>query len=609
MKALATLRYVAPLVLLLGSSTTSLRADEGEPPTRAARLTYLKGTVTATQPSQTESIPAQVNLPLLSGVLLTTADDGQAEVEFEDGSVVRLTPNSALDLESLIVDADGIATSRLRLEHGLAFVELRATNVYRYYFSAGDDSIQPVENSTVRIDLDAPPPIFSVLSGSIRVDGPEGLRADVRAGENLSPDAIDAGQYHRNQGIVEDTWNQWNADMDREAASQGSSSTDVRGNYAGQQGYGWSDLDTNGTWYDTDSGPVWQPYAADHASFDPYSNGSWVAYSSVGYIWASAYPWGWTPYRCGNWSYFHSFGWGWSPGSSCGTIGWRFQVGGRPVNIASAPQSYRPIRVPTPGHGVQRPILHVGSEHPIFAGPPRHDDHRARQIGGVTVAPLQPHHDVWRNSTAVTALRRDFPVDGRTRQAIMGVENSRAPAVHMWAVQPQSPAAGARPPAPLDPPGRVNQPVYTVQPQPATVNDRRAYRERRDAGASAPAQTYTPGPATTPEQPTYTAPRFIITGPPPHRTSTPPPSVITGSQTHPAYTPPARSTSQAHPVYTPSPSTVGGSQTHPTYTPPPAPSHPTYTPPPAPAAAPRPSAPAPASGGEPRPAMRSGTGR
>ena len=102
MKVLVTLRYVAPLLLLFGA-VSHLRADDAPPPTRAARLTYLKGNVTVTQPGEAESIPAQMNLPLLSGVLLSTADDGQAEVEFEDGSIVRLTPNSALDIASLFI--------------------------------------------------------------------------------------------------------------------------------------------------------------------------------------------------------------------------------------------------------------------------------------------------------------------------------------------------------------------------------------------------------------------------------------------------------------------------------------------------------------------------
>src|SRR5580698_1636674 len=66
-------------------------------PIRAARLTSSQGTVTVTD-GNNPSAPAQMNLPLLAGVQIATGNDGQAEIEFEDGSVARLTPNSVLSL-------------------------------------------------------------------------------------------------------------------------------------------------------------------------------------------------------------------------------------------------------------------------------------------------------------------------------------------------------------------------------------------------------------------------------------------------------------------------------------------------------------------------------
>jgi hypothetical protein len=41
------------------------------------------------------------NTPLFEGSLVTTGDDGRAEIQFEDGSVVRLSPNSSLTLAVL----------------------------------------------------------------------------------------------------------------------------------------------------------------------------------------------------------------------------------------------------------------------------------------------------------------------------------------------------------------------------------------------------------------------------------------------------------------------------------------------------------------------------
>ena len=50
---------------------------------------------------QGESGPEQavMNMPLVAGVRIEAGSDGQAEVEFNDGSVARLTPNSSLELK------------------------------------------------------------------------------------------------------------------------------------------------------------------------------------------------------------------------------------------------------------------------------------------------------------------------------------------------------------------------------------------------------------------------------------------------------------------------------------------------------------------------------
>jgi len=132
------------------------------------------------------SVPAQLNLPLLSGVQIVTAQDGQAEVEFEDGSVVRLTPNSALSLDELAVDPSGVFTTNLSLLHGLAYAELRATPQYRYWLNAGGDIVSPVENATVRVNFDEPPAIFSVLDGTAHVERQNGFQADVRTARALA---------------------------------------------------------------------------------------------------------------------------------------------------------------------------------------------------------------------------------------------------------------------------------------------------------------------------------------------------------------------------------------------------------------------------------------
>ncbi len=348
------------LLLILASLSLPVTAQETSWTARAARLTSMQGTVTVTD-GNNPAVPAQMNLPLLTGVQLATGEDGQAEIEFEDGSVARLTPNSALSLDTLAVDPNGVFTTNLSLLSGLAYFELRATPEYVYSINAGGDVLSPVENTTVRVDFDEPPASFAVLDGTAHVERAGGYQTDVRAGESLRADASSPSRYFLTEQIVSDSWDQWNEDMDQNAAAQSADTTAVRDNYAGAQGYGWSDLDADGTWYDVSGqGPVWQPYSAeDAADFDPYGNGAWVWYPGTGYLWASSYSWGWTPYRCGTWSYYSSFGWGWAPGAACGGSGWGFAGGGFAVNIGAGPRGYRPVRVPIAKPGPRRPVLPV----------------------------------------------------------------------------------------------------------------------------------------------------------------------------------------------------------------------------------------------------------
>jgi len=452
----------------------SARAADSTGNTRAARLTYLQGTVTVDREDNSEPQPAQINLPLLAGVRLATGDDGQAEVEFEDGSLVRLTPNSALALDNLTIELTGeggagVFTTGLRLLHGLAYLELRATPQYRYTLDAGGDVLSPVENATVRVNFDEPPAVFAVLDGTARVDrliGAAGAGREVRAGESLRGDPANSALYALTPEIAEDSWDTWNEDRDQAAASDAPSRTAARDNFAGAQGYGWSDLDAYGSWYDVPGqGPVWQPQIAASdayadAAFDPYGNGAWVWYPGTGYLWASGYAWGWTPYRCGNWSYFNGFGWGWTPVAGCGGFGWGFWGGGRPVNILREPNGYRISHVPVPRPGTPRPILpprRAGGP-PAVAQPGPGLVTGPRRIDGVMAMPLETvgSGDASRDPSA---LQRDYPVDRATHAAIAGRPSTQPGAIHTAAGWQST---GARPATAYSPQaGRRITPSYS----------------------------------------------------------------------------------------------------------------------------------------------------
>ncbi|HMH14039.1 MAG TPA: DUF6600 domain-containing protein [Edaphobacter sp.] len=411
--------------LLFGGFAVSAHAYDTAPQ-RAARLSYLQGSVTVVRMDNTGSDTAQLNMPLAEGLRVMTGEDGQAEVEFEDGSLVRLTPNSSLSLDHLSANSSGNFQTQLGLVHGLVYAELRAASKYTYQLYVDGAVVSPVENATIRINLDEPPAVISVLTGKAHVErassqDSDGYRTDVRAGEMLTADASDAGRYFLSQQITEDSWDNWNEERDQAAADEATRRTAARDNLEGDHGYGWSDLDANGSWYDVPGqGQVWQPTVAMDANFDPYGYGSWVWYPSSGYVWASGYSWGWTPFRCGNWSFWGGFGWGWAPGVNCGFGGWGFPGGVFVINVVQPPRGYRFQPLPVRGPGGVHPIVVV---HP-GRGPamPFRPVQGARTIAGHTVEPLRPIGNSYtsRGGSAMGAsLQRDFPMD-HNHQPVVG---------------------------------------------------------------------------------------------------------------------------------------------------------------------------------------------
>ena len=509
---------MALLLLLSSAWTLDARADDA-PAHRAARLSFLQGDVTVDHLDNTAGDPAQINMPLAEGARLTTGEDGQAEVEFEDGSVVRLTPNSSLGLSVLSVDPAENFHTQMTVLHGLVYAELRASSKYFYVVDAGGELISPVANATVRINLDQPPATVSVFDGTVQVEHastPEadGYKRDVRAGESLTGDSSDSSQYSVSQNVEQDSWDEWNRARDQARADAALNRTTVRDRFAGDQGYGWSDLDANGSWYDVPGqGQIWQPIVAQDADFDPYGYGSWVAYPGTGYVWASGYVWGWTPFRCGCWSYWNGFGWGWSPGAVCGRAGGGFGRGSGggvyAVNIVHPPLNY---------HAPTRPVHEPGMLHPIPVGrPPRepanglHPSHEPRMIAGVPVEPIRPVGNASKDRGPSTlVLRNDLAIEHVSRQPTSGAAGSvpaatvRSDSRSMYRPAPppvvvngtEPPARQMRPPSP--PPQNSGFPAQVPGEHPASRAYQPAYTPRPSPPPSSPPPASRPMPPPTP---------------------------------------------------------------------------------------------------------------
>ena len=377
-----------------------LRADDAGAGGRAVRLSYVDGQVRISQDNQVVADPATANVPLFEGMQVATGDDGRAEIQFEDGSVARLSPGSALTL-TVLRGQGANGDAELTLNGGLAYFELQGgSDSGQMSVHFGDDVATASGFTVLRVKLDTPPGEFAVFSGNAHLEGGSGaLTMDLHGGESLTVMSGDESRSIVSETIEPDSWDAWNSDRDQALTAEASAQTGAASNISPDesQNPAWSDLDANGNWYDVPGqGYVWSPYEAANAGWDPYGYGNWMFTPGYGYIWASGYPWGYLPYQCGAWNYYGGFGWGWAPGLGGCQPWWGTGYYGGPRFGNYLPGGYRPPHRPIapphmPGHG--RPVPMIAVNRHIGGGMgnlPQRDRNTPVTIAGNTVQPLHP---------------------------------------------------------------------------------------------------------------------------------------------------------------------------------------------------------------------------
>ena len=470
-------------VLVVGTVllTPVLRADDTTQTARAVRLSYVDGKVKVTQGGELLADPALVNTPLFEGTEVSTSEDGRAELEFDDGSVIRLSPNSSLTLT--VLGGEGGSGDEVVLASGLGYFELQGQSSTSHMRVRFGDSVVTTDGFTViRINLDNPPGEVGVFSGNAHLERSRGTTVDLHGGESVTLNAADPTQSIVAESIEPDSWDTWNSDRDQELTSLAAAQTGAANSLPDNNNPAWNDLDANGNWYNVPGqGSVWSPHDAANPGWDPYGNGYWMWTPRFGYIWVSGESWGYMPFQCGAWNFYNDFGWGWAPG---GCLPWWGGGGGWSFNIGYHPGHYRPPPRPHPGR--PRRI----DDHPLRVGSGGFPGNAVvpvdrRQENGLINHPVRERNGIVTiGGHPVEPLR---PVSPRPRfeRPSMG---------QIYRSQPGN--AGANPPAGQRPatgfvPGG-NHPVYTPPARPQGGNHPVYTPPARSSGSTQP--VYSPPP-------------------------------------------------------------------------------------------------------------------
>ena len=278
-------------------------ADDGDPPTRAARMSYVAGTVSfQPQAEETDWVPVDLNRALTTGDKVWVEQGGRAEIQTVN-STVRL--NGHTNFSFLDVEGD---TTQIQLSLGVMLIRLK--------------SLDPNET----YEVDTPQVAFTLLRpGVYRVEVNEAGDTSVitvRGGDGETTADGKAAPLHAKEQVVikgnpasydkhgaprGDEFDDWAANRDQ-IADASVSVTKVAPGVVGAE-----DLDTYGTWRPAPVyGNVWFPnnLVADWA---PYRFGHWAFVDPWGWTWIDDAPWGYAPFHYGRWVMVGGL-WGWAPG-------------------------------------------------------------------------------------------------------------------------------------------------------------------------------------------------------------------------------------------------------------------------------------------------------
>lgn len=318
-----------------------------------ARLSLVAGEVSYQRAgdSAQDWYDATINLPLEETDQLYTGNNGRAEIQLDQGNLIRLDRETNLRVTAyrprLIQLALPVGTVAFRLR-SLDPVEVSESNADNQPGS-GDSPRPPAvapgddaADGLIHFEIDTPgTAVILKEPGSYRVnvlpDGTTELlvirgQAEVfqtemgtltiREGRRFRIEGSGTGLFEVTRIDEFDDWDRWNDRRDEEL-EQASSRRSERYVPTGIPGNG--DLDRYGDWLETpEYGWVWSPRGVGD-SWAPYRLGYWRWYGTYGWTWISHEPWGWVPYHYGRWAW-HRQRWFWVPASRLLVVGYRGPV-------------------------------------------------------------------------------------------------------------------------------------------------------------------------------------------------------------------------------------------------------------------------------------------
>ncbi len=205
------------ILLLVTLSFASSGLANTHSQARAVRLSFVEGTVIARTPGSPKWARAALNMPIEQGVSIATAKHSIVEVQFENGSTLRLGELSRVDFMQMGIGSDGGYINHLRLAVGITTVNIVRQRHDEYVLVASGASLVPHGKSEFRADLSRGHLRVEVFKG--RVQAADSSQSQLlRSNQVLACDYSVRADFQVTGNIQMDDWDRWVQERDRQAS-------------------------------------------------------------------------------------------------------------------------------------------------------------------------------------------------------------------------------------------------------------------------------------------------------------------------------------------------------------------------------------------------------
>src|ERR1700693_754161 len=237
---------------------------------RIVRLSNVEGNLQIDRNNGQGYEKAFLNLPITQGVKLRAKDEGRAEIEFENGSTLRIIPGTVIEFPELSLRDSGAKVTAVKVQEGTIYLNFNGAKDDEFTLSFGREKIvltHPVHLRVAMGDTDA---TLAVFKGDVEVAGPSGT-VQVGKKQTATFDLAAQDRYTLTKNLEKDPYDAWDKQQEDYHQRYLSSSYTNYSPYA----YGMSDLNYYGNYFNVPGyGMMWQPYFTG-VGLGPFMNGSW----------------------------------------------------------------------------------------------------------------------------------------------------------------------------------------------------------------------------------------------------------------------------------------------------------------------------------------------